>query len=221
MSGSGAHRSYGLANRHQDDRGLGEGRHPRMTPIGSALVPRRRRVGSRAIVFRRFVEKSSFHQELERRSARLGGGVGVLGVRGREGGGRWVPGSAGLWGRGGARRRGKGVVRRTTIRRFPGEGPREPIAPRRWTTSAGFGDIGDLGPVLGDAERMRFGLLRRDHHSWIVGHVPDQPPSRASSSRDCQMGVPMIGVRFSYFLGQQSQVDTFSKGERLAVQKRL
>ena len=43
-SGSGAHRLYlyGLTNRHQDNRGLGKGRHPCMT-----LVPRRRRVGSR------------------------------------------------------------------------------------------------------------------------------------------------------------------------------
>jgi hypothetical protein len=41
-SGSGAHRLYGLTYRHQDDRGLGKGRHPCMT-----LVPRRRRVGSR------------------------------------------------------------------------------------------------------------------------------------------------------------------------------
>ena len=41
-SGSGAHHLYGLTYRHQDDRGLGKGRHPCMT-----LVPRRRRVGSR------------------------------------------------------------------------------------------------------------------------------------------------------------------------------
>ena len=131
MSGSRAHRSYGLAYRHQDDRGLGEGRHPRMTPIGSALVPRRRSVGSRAVVVRRSVEKSSFHEELERRSARPGRNFGVLGVRGREGGGRWIPGAAGLGGQGGARRRGEGVVRSTTTLRFLGEVPPERDAPRR------------------------------------------------------------------------------------------
>jgi hypothetical protein len=52
---------------------------------------------------------------------------------------------------------------------------------------AGIDGIGDLGLlVLGHAEqslRMRFGLLRSDHHSLIVGHTPDQP-SRASSLSD-------------------------------------
>ncbi len=179
MSGSGTHRSHGLANRHHDDRVLGEGRHPRMT-----LVSRRRRIVTRAVT-RRSVEKSFVHQELERRSARPGRKVGVsMGVRGREGGGRWVPGVAGLGEQCSARRQWGGVVRSTTTRRFLGEGTHEPIPPRRWTMSAGIDGIGDLGLVLGNAEqslRMRFGLLRRDHHSSIVGHSPDQP-WRASSS---------------------------------------
>jgi hypothetical protein len=90
-----------------------------------------------------------------------------------------------------------------TFRHFLGEGPHEPIAPRRWTTSAGINVIGYLGLVLGHAEqslRMRFGLLRHDHHSSIVGHSPDQPSS-TSSSRDPQMGFPKSVFGSHHFLG--------------------
>jgi len=135
-----------------------------MTPIGSALVPPRRSVGSRAVVPRLSVEKSSLHQELERGSARPGRNVGVLGARGRKGGGRWVPGAAGLGGQGSARRRGRGVVRSTTTGRFLGEGAHEPIAPRRWKTSAGFDDIG-FGLVRGRVEQR----LRLRGHAHPVG----------------------------------------------------
>jgi hypothetical protein len=90
-----------------------------------------------------------------------------------------------------------------TFRHFLGEGPHEPIAPRRWTTSAGIDGIGYLGLVLGHAKQslhMRFGLLHHNHHSSIVGHSPDQP-SRTSSSRNRWMGFPRLVFGSRHFLG--------------------
>ena len=99
---------------------------------GVIRVPLMRRAGSRAVVLRRSVKKTILHQEPERGGVRLGRNAGVLGVGGQEFEGCWVPGVAELGGQGSARRRGGGVVvRSTTTHCFLGEGHPSPRGNRR------------------------------------------------------------------------------------------
>ena len=56
---------------------------------------------------------------------------------------------------------------------FLGEGPHEPIVPRRWTTSAGIDGVSDLGLVLGHIKQRLFlrGHARPIGGGGVGGHI--------------------------------------------------
>jgi len=79
-----------------------------------------------------------------------------------------------------------------TTGRFLGEGPHEPIDPRRWTTSAGIDGIGDLGLVLGRVEQR---LRLRVHARPIGGGGVDEHIGREHRS---PRGIPQTSRRLHH-----------------------